>query len=72
MKMKKTKKIFKPASWQLEPERLTAQRVQLWREGIMLTLISLQDAQDMVRQGRAYIISSTAIGILEQEEEEND
>jgi hypothetical protein len=70
--MKKVKKIFKLASWQLEPERLTAQRVQLWRDGIMLTLISLQDAQDMVCQGRAYIISPRAIEILKQEEEKND
>ena len=48
-----------------QTERLETEKIQLWTtSGIMLTLIKLDEAKEMVKDGRAKIISSTAISFI--------
>ena len=37
------------------------EKVQLWRNGIMLTLLNGEDSKKMVTEGKAKIINSQAI-----------
>ena len=49
-------------NWQKDPKSITTDRVQLWQNGVMITAqISREDAQAMVRNHRAFVISSQAI-----------
>lgn len=56
-------------TWQMEPERLITSTVQVWSSsGSMLTAqCPLDDAQAAVREGRAFVISSQAIGHYDRE-----
>ena len=48
--------------WQRDPRAIKTERVQLWRNGIMLAVITRKEAQETVREGRAFVICSQAIG----------
>ena len=49
--------------WQRNPESLTSEQVQYWlASGTMLGLRDLVDAKQAVRDGRAFVVSSQAIG----------
>jgi len=58
---------YKPQGWQLDPQKLDSDKVQLWRNGVMAGVISKMDAQEMVRQGRAFVVTGQAIGALTPE-----
>lgn len=53
--------------WQRRPNHLTTPMVQLWRAvGIMLTArLTLAEAREMVRKGRAFVITCQAIQLYE-------
>ncbi|MEW6726885.1 MAG: hypothetical protein AB1327_08000 [Bacillota bacterium] len=54
---------WKPAAWQRNPETLKASKVQYWSNGSMLTAqMTLQEAQRLVKEGKAYVITKQAIG----------
>lgn len=42
-------------------EHNLSEKVQLWQNGIMMTVIPGKEARDMVADGRCYIINSQAI-----------
>ena len=52
---------FTPTASQMNPETITTNMVQLWRNGVMITILSLKDARALVASGRCYCICSQAI-----------
>lgn len=50
-----------------DPERLETDSVQLWTPDIMLTLIPREQAQQLVREKKAYVITGQAIGLVKEE-----
>jgi len=58
----------KPQEWQVNPENIDTAKVQYWSYGgIMITAQMTQaDARQLVREGKAYIITGQAIGQMEQ------
>ena len=60
------KKKFIPKAWQTNPNSIETDKVQYWSEsGVMLTAqMKKKDAQKLVRQGKAFVISDQAIGAL--------
>jgi hypothetical protein len=53
-----------PLDWQMDPSRIETERVQIWKGNTMMGLVARGDAQQAVRDGRAFVISSQAIGNL--------
>lgn len=54
-----------PQTWQKNPEMIQTSKVQYWQNGIMMTAkMSKTEAQEMVRDGFAFVISNHAIGAL--------
>jgi len=54
---------MKLREWQRDPNRIETDKVQYWRNGIMLTaMMDKKTAQDLVREGKAFVITSQAIG----------
>ena len=54
-----------PQGWQRDPNQVQSDYVQFWSNGVMVTAqMSCSDAQDRVWTGRAFVISSQAIGAL--------
>lgn len=55
--------------WQREPARLTTDYVQVWSAngGMITAQMPLATAQDMVRDGKVFIISEQAIGHFDSE-----
>lgn len=53
--------------WQRDPSSLTTDRVQVWSNGIMLTLIPRAAAQEMVKGHRGFVISEQAVGALDDD-----
>jgi len=50
----------------MNPEHIRMETVQLWKNGVMITAqLSKEEAKEMVRQRKAFVISSQAIGLLE-------
>jgi len=61
----KTKKYqYQPRGWQLDPDQIETDKIQYWNNGIMLTLITNAEAREKVRNGKAFVISGTAIGSM--------
>lgn len=54
----------KPMAWQKDQNQLETKNVQLWQNGNMVGLISLQKARGMVNEGSAFVITGQAIGTL--------
>mgnify|MGYP001184565600 CR=1 FL=1 len=60
--MRKTNtKKFEPAEWQRDPETLKDEKVQYWRHGVLATLLPLDEAKRLVREGRCFAIGGFAI-----------
>ena len=56
-----------PTADQMNANYLDTNTVQFWVNGIMMTAqMSLSDARKMINNGRAFIISSQAIGAVDQ------
>ena len=54
-----------PQQWQQDPNQVQSERVQFWSNGVMVTAqMSCSEAQDRVWTGRAFVISSQAIGAM--------
>jgi hypothetical protein len=52
--------------WQKDCENVETENVQLWNEnGIMLSRIKNQEAKEMVKDGRCFVITSQAIGFYD-------
>jgi len=50
-----------------DPMRLKTERVQYWRNGIMLTAqMPLEEARRLVAKGEAYVITDQAIGDIRE------
>lgn len=60
-------KKFNPQDWQKDPQNIDTENVQYWtKSGIMLTAqMKRKEAQGLVTKGRAFVISSQAIGEME-------
>jgi uncharacterized metal-binding protein len=55
-----------PKEWQKNPEAIKTDKVQYWRNGIMLTAqMTKQTAQELVKNGSAFVICEQAIGALD-------
>ena len=56
------------AEWQTDETRLNTRTVQYWRNGIMMTaMMTKENAKKLVVEGKAFIITSQAIGCIENE-----
>lgn len=53
-----------PKEWQKDSMRVTSPKVQLWANGVMRGLISLEAARYNVYYGHHFVISDQAIGEL--------
>jgi len=62
--------MWEPSAWQKDPNNLKTNKVQFWKNGIMLGLLSLSEAKRLVREGKAFISTSQAIVYWEREEVE--
>ena len=64
----KTKKYqFTPSAWQLDPNSLDSNLsvVQYWKGTCMLTAqMKIEDARKLVSEGKAFVISIQAIGVI--------
>jgi hypothetical protein len=70
--MKNKRERGKPLPWQKDPSYLDAPKVQFWREGVMTSaMMPLQVAKEQVSLGIAFVISSQAIGALNEKGEYN-
>ncbi|OAQ20333.1 hypothetical protein [Thermosulfurimonas dismutans] len=50
-----------------DPMRLKAERIQYWRNGIMVTAqMPLETARRLVAEGEAYVITDQAIGDIRE------
>ena len=58
-------------SWQKDYKQLETDlmqgKIQYWHGGIMLTLLKRADAVQLVKDGKAFIISSQAIGTIRED-----
>lgn len=60
----------KLSKWQQDPQNLKTKTAQFWRNGIMITARMTQErAQYMVKVGIAYVISTQAIGHINEQGE---
>jgi hypothetical protein len=56
---------YQPSGKQLDAEQVTSRRVQLWRNGVMITaMLTLTEARQMVTERTAFVISDQAIGTM--------
>ena len=53
--------------WQIDPARITTDRVQLWNDsGTMITAqLSKKDAQQMILDRKCFVMTEQAIGLYE-------
>jgi len=64
--MRKPTKYYPPAE-QRDPSRLTTEEVQFWYNGLMMGLLPLEEARAKVQRGEAFVITSQAIGALNED-----
>ena len=62
---------YYPSPEQRDPSRLTTEEVQFWYNGLMMGLLSLEEAREKVRRGEAFVITSQAIGALNEDGSSN-
>jgi len=56
---------YQPTGWQLDPQSVKTNRVQLWRHGNMMTAqLKLIEARTLIENGSAFVISDQAIGSM--------
>lgn len=54
-----------PAQWQQDASKIETSTVQYWRMGVMVTAqMTKERAQELVRGGSAFVITSQAIGAI--------
>jgi len=61
--------VYTPTPWQRNPLNIRTdadEPIQYWRDGDMITAVSSAAAQDLVRRGKAFVITSYAIGALDE------
>jgi len=68
--MRKPTKYYPPPE-QRDPSRLTTEEVQFWYNGLMMGLLSLEEARAKVQRGEAFVITSQAIGALNEDGSSN-
>ena len=50
----------------MNPDHIRTETVQLWKNGVMITAqLSKEEAKEMVKSGKAFVITGQAIGLLE-------
>ena len=55
----------KLSAWQLNPKNIKTDKVQFWQNGVMITAqMDKENAQAMVRNGRAFIITEQVINSM--------
>jgi len=69
-RMRNSTKYY-PSPEQRDPSRLTTEQVQFWYSGVMMGLLSLEEARKKVRRGEAFVITSQAIGVLNEDGSSN-
>ena len=53
------------SDFQKNPESISTDTVQLWRNGIMITAqLTKKDAQEMIKKEKAFCITDQAIGYI--------
>lgn len=58
-----------PKEWQKDPSNIKTENVQYWQNGIMVTArMSRKEAQELVSDGYAFVITDQAIGALKNGE----
>ena len=57
---------YRPTLSQLNFAYLDTVKVQYWVGGVMTTLVSIEEARELVRTKRAFVISSQAIGAMDE------
>ena len=65
--MKKTTKKtyqYQPKEWQMNANNISGEKIQLWVNGIMRSLISYSEARQMIENKKAFVISNQAIGAM--------
>ena len=62
--------MYIPNEDQFNPEDLTTKNVQLWQNGLMMTVIPLEDAKQLVRERIYFVITCQAINYNESLKEE--
>lgn len=66
MSKKKTIERGTPQDWQMDVRNILTERVQFWRNGVMMTgEMSKGEAQRLVASRAAFIISEQAVGALD-------
>ena len=69
-RMRNSTKYY-PTPEQRDPSRLTTEEVQFWYNGLMMGLLSLEEAREKVQRGEAFVITSQAIGALNEDGSSN-
>lgn len=65
MSKKKTERGT-PQDWQKLPQNILTERVQYWRNGVMITgEMTKGEAQRLVATGAAFVMSEQAVGALD-------
>jgi len=53
--------------WQKDPQELVTPKIQFWGKGVMRGLLPLDEAKKLVKAGIAFIITSQAIGFIDND-----
>lgn len=62
----KTAKQHTPLTWQLDPNQLETEQVQVWGE-TMRGLVPLETAREMVSRGSHFVMTGQAIGAIDSD-----
>ncbi len=55
-----------PQTWQMNPDKLDADEVQFWANGVMVSgMMPKTRAAEMIRAGRAFVMTGQAVGALD-------
>lgn len=65
----KIKRSRKPVDWQKDPNNIYSDRVQFWRNGVMITVMDKAQAASLVTSGNAFVMCEQAIGALDEKGE---
>jgi len=55
------KRIWELLTWQRDPLKLTADKVQFWQNGIFMGVVDLEEARQLVAGNQAYVLTAQAI-----------
>lgn len=61
-------KRYQAQEWQKDPQSLQGERGQLWSEnGIMLGVRPTAVLKEMIKEGKAFVMTCQAIGLYDKE-----